>query len=191
VNGERSSRFPIYAAIAFLIVIIVIGWWWWFGQPTTVLLVRHAEKAANPVGDPPLTTAGQDRAQSLVHVAGAAGVTGVFASEFQRTQLTAQPLATSLGLTPVEVSAGDPGELADQIFASHRGQTVLVAGHSNTVPQVIEELVGSSICPDLFALDPGGDCVIPDSQFDNLLVVTIPRWGARRTVRLRYGSPTP
>jgi hypothetical protein len=67
----------------------------------------------------------------------------------------------------------------------------VVAGHSNTVPIIVEELGAGTPCPTMFPLDAGGSCVIPDSQYDNLIVVTIPRWGKRSAVRLRYGASTP
>ena len=58
-------------------------------QAQTVILVRHAEKAAAPADDPPLTPAGLARAQDLKARLAAAGVTLVIHSEFQRTRLTA------------------------------------------------------------------------------------------------------
>src|SRR5688572_14937113 len=66
---------------------------------TTVLLVRHAEKAAQPADDPPLTAEGEARAQALVQVARDAGVTAIVTTQFQRTRLTGAPLAQALGIT--------------------------------------------------------------------------------------------
>ena len=45
--------------------------------PTVVLLVRHAEKEAQPAQDPPLTDAGAARARALVAVARDAGVSAI------------------------------------------------------------------------------------------------------------------
>ena len=68
---------------------------------------------------------------------------------------------------------------------------MVVAGHSDTVPLIVEALGAPSPCPAMFPLDGDGACLIPDNQYDNLIVVTIPWWGSRAAVRLRYGASTP
>lgn len=144
--------------------------------PTTVLLVRHAEKAA-PTGDPPLSADGQARAQALVHVVGDAGVTAVYATQFLRTQQTVQPLATYLGLPVNEVNADDVEGLVAQVLSDHAGKVVLIAGHSPTVPAIIQEFGGDPMPP------------IPGNEFDNLFIVTVHRFGEAKVLRLNYGDP--
>ena len=70
------------------------------GLPALVLLVRHAEKAAEPTDDPPLTAAGAERAQALATALHDAGVTAIITTQLRRTPATALPLATARGLTP-------------------------------------------------------------------------------------------
>ena len=166
-----------------LIIIFYCVWWclWpcWWGQTTTVLLVRHAEKASFPAEDPPLTPEGEARAAKLAHVAGNAGVTTIFATNTLRTVRTAHDIATLLGLTPL-TPGGTPQELADLILADHRGNTVLVVGHSNTVPDIIEALGGETM--------PS----IPEGKFDRFFIVTVPQWcGGTSVVKLRYGEVSP
>src|SRR5512143_3998842 len=74
--------------------------------PTVVLLVRHAEKAAQPRQDPPLAKAGAARARALAMVARDAGVTAIITTQFERTRKTAEPTATALQITPEVVEAG-------------------------------------------------------------------------------------
>lgn len=70
-----------------------IGYFCFYGPVTTVILVRHAEKMVLPPSDPrsddpPLSADGTTRAQTLAHVVGNAGIEVIFATEFQRTQMT-------------------------------------------------------------------------------------------------------
>ena len=148
-------------------------------QVTTVLVVRHAEKASATAKDPHLSAAGKLRAKDLAHVAGAAGVTAIYATNFQRTQETVAPLAAALHLTPVVKNAELTEELVEEIKTTRRGQTVLVCGHSDTVPDIVKRLSGVVVDP------------IPDARFDGLYVVTMNDDETGRATRVRYGRPTP
>ena len=148
-------------------------------QVTTVLVVRHAEKASPTAKDPHLSAAGKVRAKDLAHAAGAAGVTAIYATHFQRTQETVAPLAALLHLTPVVKNADQTEELVEEIKTTRRGQTVLVCGHSDTVPDIVKRLSGVVVDP------------IPDTRFDGLYVVTLNDDETGRATRVRYGRPTP
>lgn len=149
--------------------------------PTVVLLVRHAEKAAQPAQDPPLTEAGAARARALVQVARDAGVTAIITTQFERTRKTAEPTATALHITPEVVEAGPVPQHAkatvDRILA-HGGGTVLVVGHSNTIPAIVGALG---------APQPRELC---DSEYDQLFVVILGDTGPPRLIRSRYGAPS-
>lgn len=167
-----SLLFAIFAAV------VLFGYWTTFSRPmTTVIVVRHAEKNLDPNNqNPDLTAVGQARAQELARVLGNSGITTIFATQYGRTQQTVQPLANALHVPIVQVDAKDTGELIRQID-KHRGETILVSGHSNTVPGLIVAL--------------GGDKVpeIPDAEHDNLYILSIYRYGKAKVLRLRYGSP--
>lgn len=145
---------------------------------TTILLVRHAEKGAAPPDNPPLSAEGQERARSLAHVASEAGVKAIYTSQFARTRETVEPLANRLGLAINQIDASDTARLINEVKSRHAGEVVLIVGHSNTVPNIIDAL--------------GGDLVpsIDDKQYDYLFVVTLPRAGKAKVVRLKYGRPT-
>lgn len=149
--------------------------------PTVVIVVRHAEKAAAEGGDPPLSEAGRKRAQRLAALAEEAGVTQVYTSQFRRTRDTAQPLVERLKVPAraVELNrenvGSHPAALAREITTRHRGQTVLVVGHSNTAARVAAALSGKAI-PDL------DDA----TEFDAVFVVIIPDSGPARLIRARY-----
>ena len=149
-------------------------------QTTTVIVVRHAEKAAEPAADPALTAEGEARAKALVDVARDAGVSVVITTPFARTRGTAQPLAAALNITPEVVDARSRTHLQDVAAAirKHPGATILVVGHSNTVPGIIAALG---------AKQPPAIC---DAEYDNLYVVTIPAAGTPGVIHARYGEPS-
>ena len=90
-------------------------------QASTVILVRHAEKAAKPVDDPPLTNDGKARARDLAAAVADARVSTVIATQFVRTQATAKPAADAAGKTTIIVPAtADPKAHADSVAAKVR-----------------------------------------------------------------------
>ncbi|MEO7457877.1 MAG: histidine phosphatase family protein [Gemmatimonadaceae bacterium] len=143
---------------------------------TTFIVVRHAEKGTEPANDPPLTAAGIARAEALVDLVKDAGVQAVVSTQFARTKSTVAPAAVRLGLTTQVLDARlTPKATADSLLAQHRGHTVLLVGHSNTVPAIIGALG---------APQPADIC---DAGYDNAYVVTVPTSGAATVVRLHYG----
>lgn len=113
---------------------------------TTFVVVRHAEKADDGTRDPPLNAAGQMRAQALAQRLARSGLVAVYATPFRRAQQTAQAVASSAGL-PVTTYAADvaPSEFTATLRARHRHGTVLVVGHSNTVPEIVANLCSCRI----------------------------------------------
>jgi len=162
-----------------------------FGQsteaPTVVMVFRHAEPVMPAMGqerdpDPSLNEAGQQRAEALIETVAEAGVTAIYSSQLKRTQETVAPLAAHLGLdvTTVEISRDNlatyPTMVAELILADHRGETVVVVNHSNTVPLIVEALGGAPV-PE-----------ITEDEFDHFIVVVVPTSGPVRTIRAQYGQ---
>ena len=147
-------------------------------MPAQVLLVRHAEKASAPAGDPALSEAGRQRAEALKTALRAAAVDAVLTTPYRRTRETAAPLAAARGLEPIVVPT--EGDHIAAVLARLRqlpaGSTALVVGHSNTLAPLIRELGGPSL-PDL------SEC-----EFDRLFVLdTGP---PAKLVEARYGATT-
>lgn len=146
-------------------------------EGTTVILIRHAERLAAPGNnDPHLSTAGKSRAKRLLHVLSPANVSAIYTSEFIRTKETAQPLAEALGLTPIELT--EAPDIERDFVLNHAGKTVLVVGHTDTVPEVLR-LLGD---------DSGHE--IGDEEFDNLFVAAVLGASRVRVTRLKYGDRT-
>jgi broad specificity phosphatase PhoE len=99
-----------------------------------------------------------------------AGIAEIFTTEYKRTQETAAPLAVSLGVRSEVVSAGDLRSLLAKIRSAPGN--VLVVGHSNTLPQIIN------------ALGVRTRVIIPESDYDNLFIV-LPRERAE-LIHLHY-----
>lgn len=114
-------------------------------MPDLVILVRHAERATEPAGDPGLTPAGERRAQALAQALAGLRVNAIVTTQFRRTRDTAAPLAQALGLQPVVVDAkaGHAQAVADAVRA--QAGAVLVVGHSNTIPAVLAALGGPKL----------------------------------------------
>lgn len=170
-----SMLFAIFGAV------IVLAYFATFARPvTTVILVRHAEKNIEPENpNPNLSPAGQKRAQELVRLLGRSGITAIYATQYVRTQQTVQPLAAALGVPITQVDAKNTDELVRQITSTHRGGIVFLAGHNNSVPAIIGALGG------------GDYPVIPETEYDNMFVVTMYRYGKAKTIQLKYGSSAP
>ncbi|MFH2001106.1 MAG: nuclear transport factor 2 family protein [Planctomycetota bacterium] len=146
-------------------------------KATQVIVVRHAEKVAdagNP--DPPLSEAGQKRAIALAQVLARIEISAAYATQFRRTQETVAPCAANNKIEPVIIKAGHSEELAEQVRTTHAGKTVLVSGHSNTVPALLTAL----------GLEHG--IVIRDSEYSDLFVVTLSPGSAPSLLHLRYGD---
>jgi len=166
---------------AVLGAVVVFAYFATFRRPVTmVLLIRHAEKVIDPNNaDPDLSPAGQARAQELVRMFGDAGINAIYATQYKRTQQTVKPLADKLGLPINQVNSKSTADLVARIHSQNSGQVVFVAGHNNTVPEIIAALGGPTFP------------IIPETEFDNLYIVTIYRTGKARLVKLKYGSPSP
>lgn len=149
--------------------------------PLTFVLVRHAEKATDDPENPSLSATGQARAAALAERLRDAPLVAAYATEFRRTQQTAQPAADAHSLPVTAYYARGPAnEVAAQWRQAHRSGTVLVVGHSNTVPDLVAALCGCATAP------------MDDTEYDRFSIVRIDG-GGRATLEVgRYGaSPSP
>lgn len=147
-------------------------------EMTTIYVVRHAEKLTTDF-DTPLSPAGEQRAQALSEKLAEGGVQRIYATTRQRTQQTVRPLAERLKLELVVMEPNAVDSLVQRIKKEDRGRVVLVAGHNNTVPSIVQGLSGLSVEP------------IPEKVFDRLYRVELPAEGSATVTLLSYGMPTP
>jgi broad specificity phosphatase PhoE len=176
----------VWLALILVLTGITAPAWGQSAQPdapaTVVLLVRHAERAAQPADDPPLTEVGRHRAEALAGIVKDARPAAIITTQLRRTVETAQPSAAATGVTPevVPVSSAARQQNAVDVAAAvrrHPGKTVLVVGHSNTVSLIISALGGPNVP------------AICEPIYDKLFVLVLGR--EARLIQSRYGAPGP
>jgi len=146
---------------------------------TTVIVVRHAEKADNSV-DPLLSSDGEARAQELTRILSDVEINSIYTTPLNRTRLTAKAVAESKGMSTKDYATTlSASQLASRIQSENAGKVALVVGHSNTVPELLKALSNNA-----FSIQ------IAESQFDNLFIATL-HPDAPRVLHLKYGKPTP
>lgn len=151
-------------------------------QPSTVIIVRHAEKAVTQGPDPALSEAGIARARALAGAIADAEIGSVITTQFKRTSETAAPVLAARGLKPVTVPASRdmPAHIkavADVVRTQPAGAAVLVVGHSNTVPAIINALGGPRMTE------------LCESDYDNLFILQFTADSSPRLIRARFGAP--
>ncbi len=109
------------------------------GDFTTVYLVRHSEKNLTIKQDPPLTQSGLERAESWAKVFSEIQLDAVYSTDTQRTRDTAQPTANKQGLKTTLYSPADLTR--SSLLSAHQGKSILIVGHSNTTPALVNSLV--------------------------------------------------
>ena len=147
-------------------------------QITTLFLVRHAEKAGDGSADPALTPAGAARADELAYILEYVKLDAIYSTPYVRTRQTVLPTAKEKGLEVKLYSPGDKGFLK-KVLLAFSGGTVLVVGHSNTIPGLANELAGRSDFSDL-----------DDATYDNLFIACVPNEGKAVILRMRFGAHT-
>jgi len=151
-------------------------------QPATVILVRHAEKEAEPKDDPPLSAVGRERVRALWDAVRESGVSLIYSTPKRRNLETAQPIADSLrvGVIQVPIEGGKidvyARDVAQRVKKDGGGRVSLVVGHSNTLGPVITALGGPAIEE------------IADPRYDDLFIVIVQDGRPTRLVRGKFGQ---
>jgi broad specificity phosphatase PhoE len=180
---HRAFLTPIWlvgiaAVLAFGFAVFIV-WEWATADSTTVIVIRHAEKETGALSDPPLSTAGQARAALLAQMFGGSQAPGrldaIYISSALRNRMTAAPLATRLGITPMVEPADDSRGLVRRVLREHRGGRVMIVGHLNTVPELVGALADRRDVP-----------AIDEQDYATMYIVTVPRIGHPNLLRLNY-----
>ena len=153
---------------------VLLSVWQLSAQETTFILVRHAEKQQDGTKDPGLTKEGVARSLRLKDLLAEQEVDAIFSTPYQRTKLTVTPLAAA---KEVSIQIYEPFKegFLGQLIAAYPNQTVIISGHSNTVPLLINKLIGEEKYEQL-----------DDSDYNDLFVVTATEIGKGSELHLNY-----
>ena len=116
---------------------------------TRIYFIRHAEKdRSNPdERNPHLTQKGFMRAEKWAHFFKDIPITAVYSTNYHRTLETAAPTAKSKNIS---VQTYDPRNLDPAPFMDHhKGEAILIVGHSNTTPAFVNAFLGIKKYKDL------------------------------------------
>ena len=136
-------------------------------QTNTYILLRHAEKDTSAAGstmmkaDPPLTKEGEQRAEKLLEVLKAYSPDIIYSTNFTRTRSTVTPLAKKFNK---DIQLYDPKSLTSfaEDLLQQKGKTIIIAGHSNSTPALVNLLIKENKYPNL-----------DESVYNQLWIVTV------------------
>lgn len=134
---------------------------------TTLIFVRHAEKASDGTRNPPLNEEGEIRAVNLFHSLTEFDVKAIFSTPYKRTEMTSQPTADSLGLEINTYGLEGVEDFLTKVIQDYKGGTVLIVGHSNTTPALVNMVLGRREFEQ-----------IDESQYGDMFIVTATMLGA-------------
>lgn len=150
---------------------------------SSIYLVRHAEKLEG--SDPGLTEAGKARAEALREELADIDLDAIYVTQWKRTQETAAPVAEAQGLpltvhsTESRSVSGHVQEVMSDLNANHCGETVLLVGHSNTLPRIIYTLTGKQIRE------------LSEQTYNRLFHIRFEAGQPIELIRTDYGAPNP
>ena len=172
VRWEVNVYRRILLCLARLMLITTLSTFCLGQEHGVIFLVRHAEKVSD-AKDALLSSEGHKRAECLAHLLGDAGIRSILVTRVVRTQQTAEPLAKKSGLAPTVLDADDVDAFVKRLRAMAK-ENVLVVGHADTLPKIIERLGGGKITP------------IELSDYDKLFVFHYDRFGNKGSVILLH-----
>lgn len=185
-RNQRRRRRKLLPVLGYVVIALALAWFFESRATSTVIFVRHTDTDLAAVAelDPPLNERGKLRAElladTLQDIDVIAGFDAIYTSEHRSAQETAAPLADRLDLAVQVEDPYDVEPFADRIRREHRGKIVLVVTPAEAIAPSIAALSGSKNVPDM-----RGD------EYHNIYIVTIPRFGKVKTLRLHYGLPWP
>jgi len=141
-----------------------------------IMVLRHADRLPDPQDG--LTEAGHERARLLARMLSKSGVTRAYCTKFTRARQTLEPLKAMLGEALTVKPGNDTDETVQEVKSLPGDATIIIVGHSDTVPTIVEALGGGAIA-----------AISPD-EFDNLFILSRTSISAAGMLKLKFGLAT-
>ena len=144
-----------------LVFLLLFGFQIHFGQTnsTHYYFIRHAEKADSSK-NPDLSEKGLERAKQWKMFFSEINFDAVYSTDYNRTLQTIKPIVME---NDKLLKIYNPKILDIEVFKKETfGKTILVVGHSNTIPVMVNQIINEKKYRD-----------IEENQFGNLYVVTL------------------
>ena len=118
-------------------------------KETIFYLIRHAEKDRSDPdnNDPILTSDGIKRANHWASYFDTIQLNSIYTTDYIRTKQTIFPVSKLKQITP-KIYSVDELDI-NQFIRSNHGKRVLISGHSNTTPAMVNKLIGESKYSDM------------------------------------------
>lgn len=107
---------------------------------TKIIIVRHAEKNKDNSDNPSLSADGKIRAERLNKMLSELKIDKLYATPYARTHETLQPIAIARKMQIANFSPSDK-DFAKNLVYNEKGKTIVIAGHSNTCPALVNNLI--------------------------------------------------
>lgn len=145
----------------------------------TFILLRHAEKENSVSSDPALTEQGKERARALATMLRDQPIASIYSTTYRRTQGTAGPLAELKKLNVQYYEPVQASGLLKQLMLGPDKGAIVVVGHSNTIPDLVNTLLGREAVSS-----------ISEEDYGLVFIVTLPVSGESGSlVTLRLPDP--
>ncbi|MBO6793372.1 MAG: histidine phosphatase family protein [Balneolaceae bacterium] len=104
---------------------------------TLLIFVRHTEKADDGTRNPPLNMQGLERANALVVSLKDLPIAAIYSTNYKRTEMTGTPTAFHFELPVNNYDFDNLDAFLSTLISKHKGEAVLIVGHSNTTPRLV------------------------------------------------------
>jgi hypothetical protein len=165
-------------AFVFALFMLFAIWTWGTANATTVIVVSEAQ-AQSADAEAGLSAAGEAKARLLAQIFAdsktSGGLSAIYIADTKRSNLTAQPLAQRLNITPSKLPADDVKATVSHALHDFSGGRVLVVAQPGTLPKIVSALE-----------DDSRSVAATDANYDTLYIISVPRIGHTNLLTLRY-----
>ena len=164
--------------ILYTIICFTLSSYTWAQEPntTTFIFIRHAETTGEG-HNPNLSKKGKERANSLKGMLSGVELDAIYSTDYNRTMQNSSPIAKDKNMSVTNYNPSELNKFIDILSEKHTNKTVLIVGHSNTTPTLLNIILGNKQYDN-----------IPEDKYNNMYIVTIGKNSKPEIVNIKYGS---